>query len=144
MQFFMENLKMKRKKDNIFLTFRSGDLNPRFSVIFPPMIFSCEVRSLRLNQNKLLKEIGLYLVPLPPQNSEFQKKIELNKIKYYFCIYFCRDQIIFQVFDNDGIISSILVANSSLQKMIIYKNYITKKLSKSRKKNTSQVAQAIS
>jgi hypothetical protein len=38
MQFFMENLKMKRKKDNIFLTFRSGDLNPGFSVIFPPMI----------------------------------------------------------------------------------------------------------
>ena len=39
MQFFMENLKMKRKKDKIFLTFRSGDLNPRFSVIFPPMIW---------------------------------------------------------------------------------------------------------
>ena len=35
MQFFMENLKMKRKKDNKILTFRSGDLNPRFSVIFP-------------------------------------------------------------------------------------------------------------
>ena len=29
---------MKRKKDKNFLTFRSGDLNPRFSVIFPPMI----------------------------------------------------------------------------------------------------------
>jgi hypothetical protein len=39
MQFFMENLKMKRKKDNIFLTFRSRDLNPRFSVIFPLMIW---------------------------------------------------------------------------------------------------------
>ena len=38
MQFFMENLKMKRKKDKFFLTFRSRDLNPRFSVIFPPMI----------------------------------------------------------------------------------------------------------
>ena len=29
---------MKRNKKN-FLTFRSGDLNPRFSVIFPPMIW---------------------------------------------------------------------------------------------------------
>ena len=38
MQFFMENLKMK-KKDKFFLTFRSVDLNPRFSVIFPPMIW---------------------------------------------------------------------------------------------------------
>ena len=39
MQFFMENLKMKRKKDKKFLTFRSGDLKPRFSVIFPPTIW---------------------------------------------------------------------------------------------------------
>ena len=30
---------MERKKDNIFLTFQSGDLNPWFSVIFPPMIW---------------------------------------------------------------------------------------------------------
>ena len=36
MQFFMENLKMKRKKDKKILTW---DLNPRFSVIFPPMIW---------------------------------------------------------------------------------------------------------
>ena len=35
MQFFMEDLKIKRKKDKIFLTFWSRDLNPRFSVIFP-------------------------------------------------------------------------------------------------------------
>ena len=39
MQFLMENLKIKRKKDKKFLTFRSGDLNPGFSVIFPPMIW---------------------------------------------------------------------------------------------------------
>ena len=38
MQFFMENLKMNRKRTKIFLTFRSGDSNSRFSVIFPPMI----------------------------------------------------------------------------------------------------------
>ena len=38
-QFFMENLKIKRKKDKKFLTFRSGDLNPRFSMIFQPMIW---------------------------------------------------------------------------------------------------------
>ena len=37
--FCVKNLKMKRKKNKIFLTFRSGDLNPRFSVIFPPMIW---------------------------------------------------------------------------------------------------------
>ena len=39
MQFFIENLKMKRKKDKKILTFRSGDLNPGFSVIFPPLIW---------------------------------------------------------------------------------------------------------
>ena len=39
MQFFMENLKRKRKKDKNFLTFRCGDLNPRFSVTFPPLIW---------------------------------------------------------------------------------------------------------
>ena len=38
MQFSMENLKMKRKKGKNFLTFQSGDLNPRFSIILPPMI----------------------------------------------------------------------------------------------------------
>jgi hypothetical protein len=38
MHFLMENLKMKRKKDKNILTFRSRDLNSRFSVIFPPMI----------------------------------------------------------------------------------------------------------
>jgi hypothetical protein len=36
MQFFMENLKIKRKKGKRILTFRSGDLNPRFSVISRP------------------------------------------------------------------------------------------------------------
>ena len=40
MQFFIENLKMNRKRTTIFLTFRSRDSNPRFSVIFPPMIVS--------------------------------------------------------------------------------------------------------
>ena len=38
-QFCVKNLKMKRKKDKNFLTLRSGDSNPRFSVIFPPMIW---------------------------------------------------------------------------------------------------------
>ena len=38
MQFFVENFKMKRKKDKKYLTFQSGDSNPRFSVIFPPTI----------------------------------------------------------------------------------------------------------
>ena len=34
----MENLKMKRNRTKNFLTFWSADLNPRISVIFPPMI----------------------------------------------------------------------------------------------------------
>ena len=38
-QFSVKNLKVKRKKDNIFLTFWSRDSNPRFSVIFPPTIW---------------------------------------------------------------------------------------------------------
>ena len=37
--FCVKNLKMKRKKNNTILTLRSGDLNPRFSGIFPPMIW---------------------------------------------------------------------------------------------------------
>jgi hypothetical protein len=37
-QFFMQSLKMKRKKDKQILTFLSRDLNPRFSAIFPLMI----------------------------------------------------------------------------------------------------------
>ena len=39
MKFFLENFKIKRKKDKKSLTFWSGDLNPGFSVIFPPMIW---------------------------------------------------------------------------------------------------------
>ena len=38
-QFCVKNLKMKRKKDKFFLTFRSRDSNPRFSVIFPSLIW---------------------------------------------------------------------------------------------------------
>ena len=49
---------MKRKKDKIFWPSK-GDLNPRFSVIFPAMIWIF-IESERSNQNKLLKEIRLY------------------------------------------------------------------------------------
>ena len=39
-QFCVKNLKMKRKKnDKKCLTFRSGDSNSRFSLIFPPTIW---------------------------------------------------------------------------------------------------------
>ena len=38
-QFCLKNLKIKRKKNKKILTFWSGDLNPRFSVIFPPKIW---------------------------------------------------------------------------------------------------------
>ena len=56
-QFYVKNLKIKRKKNKNFLTFQSRDLNPRFSVIFPLWFeFSWKVRSPRSNQ----KEIGLY------------------------------------------------------------------------------------
>ena len=37
-RFCVKNLKMKRKKDKIFFTFRSRDLKPRSSVVFPPTI----------------------------------------------------------------------------------------------------------
>ena len=50
MQFFMENLKMKSNKDKqIFSNCPANDL-----------FFSWKVRNVRSNQNKLLKEIGLY------------------------------------------------------------------------------------
>ena len=48
MQFFMENLKMKRKKGQKY-----------FDLPKQGFEFSCEVRSPRSNQIKLLKEIGL-------------------------------------------------------------------------------------
>ncbi len=37
-QFFMENMKMKRKRDKKNLTLPDGDLNPGFSNKFPPKI----------------------------------------------------------------------------------------------------------
>ena len=33
-----EQFENEKKKEQKFLTFQSGDSNPRFSVIFPPMI----------------------------------------------------------------------------------------------------------
>ena len=67
--FLLENLKMKRKKDKTILTFQIGDLNPRFSVIFRSWFeFSCDVRSPRLNQNKLLKEIEHYFKKISKMN----------------------------------------------------------------------------
>ena len=83
MQFFMENLKMNKKGTKNFLTFRRGNSNPRFSVISRPWFeFSCEVRSPRSHQNKVLKEIGLYLflfrllpwIFIVQQNVYFQQK----------------------------------------------------------------------
>ena len=38
MQFY-EEFENEQKKDKQFLTYRSGDSKPRFSVIFPPMIW---------------------------------------------------------------------------------------------------------
>ena len=65
MQFSWRIWKWKEKRTNNFDLKKRGfesDLNPRFSVIFPPMIWiSWKVRSPRSNQNKLLNEIGLYL-----------------------------------------------------------------------------------
>ena len=55
MQSFMENLKMK-KKDNIFLTFRSGDSNPRFSAIFLSIIWIFMwSEKLEINSNQAFK-----------------------------------------------------------------------------------------
>ena len=56
-QFCMENLKMKRKRTKIFLTFRSGDLNPRFFSNFPHL--DLNLRVTKSNLGNLLKEIGL-------------------------------------------------------------------------------------
>ena len=58
--FFMENLKIKQMTD-FFFTFRSGNSNSRFSVIFLTMIWIFTAgRVTRSNQNILVKEIGLY------------------------------------------------------------------------------------
>ena len=38
MQVFYGEFENEQKKDKKCLTYRSGDSNPRFSVIFPPMI----------------------------------------------------------------------------------------------------------
>ena len=39
LKFFYWEFENEKKKDKTFLTLWSGDLNPRFSVIFPPMIW---------------------------------------------------------------------------------------------------------
>ena len=39
MQFFCGEFENKQKKDKKNLTFRSGDSNPRFLVIYPPIIW---------------------------------------------------------------------------------------------------------
>ena len=67
MQFFMENLKIKRKRTIFFWPSGAGIRTPDFQQFSCPWFeFSCEVRSPRSNQNKLLKDIGLYLKPHPP------------------------------------------------------------------------------
>ena len=57
MQFFMENLKMKRKKEKKN-DFPERGFEPEIFSNFPAhkFEFSCEVRSLRSNQKKLLKD----------------------------------------------------------------------------------------
>ena len=59
-QYCLKNLKMKRKKDKKYLTFRSGDSNPRFSVIFPLFEFSWKVRVTRSNLGMDVKISRLY------------------------------------------------------------------------------------
>ena len=66
MQFFMEDLKMERKKDKIFLTFWRGNLKPRFSVIFPPMIWifmwcvEPEIKSKQASKRDARKNINFW------------------------------------------------------------------------------------
>ena len=58
MQLFMENLKMKRKRTkNIDL--REPGFEPQIFSNFPAN--DLNLRKARSNQNKLLKEIGLYI-----------------------------------------------------------------------------------
>ena len=60
MQFFMDNLKMNRKRTKKIFIFRSGDLNRRFSVIFPPMIWIfMEGEGDKIKSKQASKEIGL-------------------------------------------------------------------------------------
>ena len=66
---FYGKFENEQKKDKNNLTFRSRDSNPRFSVIFPPMIWIF----MESEWDELLKEIGLYLIscsPDPTTNSK--------------------------------------------------------------------------
>ena len=90
--FFMENLKMNSKRTKTFLTYRSGDSNPRFSVIFPPR----KVRVTRSNQNKLLKEI-LVLVLIITQNG-----LNLGPISFRSLFWFDLVTLIFGENSNNG------------------------------------------
>ena len=68
-QFCVKNLKMK--KDKKILTFRSGNLNPRFSVILPPWFeFSWKVRVMRSHLGKEVKISWLY-EPIQVFKSDF-------------------------------------------------------------------------
>ena len=57
-----EEFENEKKKEQNFLTYRSGDLNPRFSVIFPLMIWIfMEIEEPEIKSGQGSKEIGLYL-----------------------------------------------------------------------------------
>ena len=56
----------------LFINFPAHDLNK----------FSCEVRSPRSNQNKLLKEIGLYMVSCPTRKKKSSTVSNVHKRKY--------------------------------------------------------------
>ena len=72
-----------KKKNKKFLTFQSGDLNPRFLVIFPPMIWS-EGPEIKLKQaskrDRALKEIftQMRFKSIGPNISSFYHKFCIN------------------------------------------------------------------
>ena len=79
MQFFIENLKMNRKRTKNILTFRSGDLNPRFSVIFPPMIwiFKWGARDQIKKASKKDRNLPLTIFSVCLEESGFESQISL-------------------------------------------------------------------
>ena len=71
MQFFMENLKMDRKRTKHFFYLLERRLEPQIFSYFPAHDLNFHRLLTRSNQNKLLKEIGLY------QTLSFRHKIRI-------------------------------------------------------------------
>jgi hypothetical protein len=73
----------RKERTKFFWPSGAGIWTPDFQQFSHPWFeFSCEVRSLRSNQNKLLKEIGLYVVSCPTKTKNLDLTLTTTFVLY--------------------------------------------------------------